>query len=235
MIDMMACVQTNGFEMEALRRIALLFLAVAFGVWLLLFFWRRSTFGAISPAILEYCHKGYGWTDIDRVYAACGKEKLQTYRQRHVLFDSIFALIFGIATVMTGVWAFEDGCRSIGERWFALSLIIIGLAAMVFNWLENSALSRTALAWVDAVEGRKTDLQESLARTASRRTVTKEWLFLLAALQCFWFHVTAFLPGLDMLLALLCGLAAGVMLGKPNPDLPVRPAPAATAMPAATA
>ena len=126
---------------------------------------------------MENCHKGYGWTDIDRVYSVVGKDQLATYRKRHVLFDSVFALVFGIATVITAVWAFEDGCRTIGERWFALSLIVIGLAAMIFNWLENSALSRTALAWIDAVEGRHTDLHASLARTASRRTVTKMWLF----------------------------------------------------------
>lgn len=222
MIDLMACVQTNSYEMEALRRIALLFLAVSFGIWLLMVFWRRSNFGNVSPAILENCHKGYGWTDIDQVYRASGKDKLESYRKRHVVIDSIFALVFGIATLITAVWAFEDGCRSIGERWFALSLIIIGLAAMIFNWLENSALSRTSLAWLDAVEGRQTELQESLARTASRRTVTKEWLFILAALQCLWFHVTAFVPGLEVQISLLCGLLAGVMLGKPNPDLPVQ-------------
>ncbi|MGL4322687.1 MAG: hypothetical protein ACRCTD_01505, partial [Beijerinckiaceae bacterium] len=180
MIDMMACVQTNGYEMEALRRISLLFLSLSLGLWVLLFFWRRSAFNPVSPAILENCHKGYGWTDIDRVYSVVGKDQLATYRKRHVLFDSVFALVFGIATVITAVWAFEDGCRTMGERWFALSLIIIGLAAMIFNGLENSALSRTALAWIDAVEGRHTDLHASLARTASRRTVTKMWLFVLA-------------------------------------------------------
>lgn len=235
MIDMMACVQTSGFELEALRRIALLFLAVSFGVWLLLYFWRRSAFGNASPAILENCHKGYGWTDIDQVYSVVGKEKLEPYRKRHVIFDSIFALLFGIATVMTGAWAFEDGCRTIGERWFALSLIVIGLAAMIFNWLENSALSRTALAWTDAVEGRQTDLHESLSRTASRRTVSKVWLFVLAALQCLWFHFTAWVPGYEVQISLLCGLIAGIMLGKPNPDLPASVKKALAAPQAGTA
>ncbi|MGL5734892.1 MAG: hypothetical protein ACRCYS_08495, partial [Beijerinckiaceae bacterium] len=210
MIDMMACVQTDSYQLEVLRRIALAFLAVSLGVWLLLHYWRRSTFGDVSPHLLERCHKGYGWADIDRVYSVVGKDKLESYGGRYILGDSIFALLFGIATVITGVWAFEDGCRSVGERWFALSLILIGLLAMLFNWLENGALKRTALAWRDAVEGRQTDLQESLARTASNRTVAKAWLFMLAVLQCLWFHVTSVVGGVEVAMALLCGLIAGV-------------------------
>ena len=38
MIDMMACVQTNGYEMEALRRISLLFLSLSLGLWVLAVF-----------------------------------------------------------------------------------------------------------------------------------------------------------------------------------------------------
>ncbi len=63
-------------------------------------------------------------------------------------------------------------------------------------------------------------MQESLARTASNRTVAKAWLLMLALLQCVWFHVTAVVGGQEVAMALVCGLVAGVMLGKPNPDLP---------------
>lgn len=218
MIDMLACVQTDDFQIEALRRISLALLALAFGVYVLMRFWGRRRFGHASPAIIENCHKGYAWSDIDRVYVAAGSAKLAVYRSRQLRFDRVFALIYGVAATVTGVWVYADGCRGLGERWFALSLIAIGLLAMLFDWLEGSALKRVTLAWEHA-DKQGGELHESLALTASRRTVTKFWLFLVALLQAAWFHVTAVAPTWDLGLALVCGLVAGVFLGKPNPDL----------------
>ncbi len=227
MIDMLACVETDGYQIEALRRVSLALLALALGVFILMKLWGRRRFGATSPTIIEACHKGYAWTDIDRVYSAAGPDKLGAYRSRQLRLDRLFALIYGVAATVTGVWIYADGCRGIGERWFAASLIAIGLLAMLFDWLEGSALKRVTLAWEEASKAGG-DLRESLALTASRRTVTKFWLFLVACLQAVWFHVTAVTVGWELALALVCGLVAGIFLGKPNPDLPAdapRPAP----------
>ncbi|MET0605338.1 MAG: hypothetical protein ABWZ80_02690 [Beijerinckiaceae bacterium] len=217
MSDGLICVE-NYYQLEALRRVSLALLALALGVFILMRLWGRRRFGPLSPTIVEACHKGYAWSDIDRVYAAAGHEKLAVYRSRQLPFDRLFALIYGVAATVTGVWVYADACRGIGERWFALSLIAIGLFAMLFDWLEGSALRRVTLAWEEATKGG--DLRQSLALTASRRTVTKFWLFLIACLQAVWFHVTELAPSWELALALVCGLVAGVFLGKPNPDLP---------------
>lgn len=241
MVDMMACVETDDFQIEVLRRVSLALLALALGVFVLMRVWGARRFGRASPTVIENCHKGYGWSDIDKVYLAAGAAKLAVYRSRQLRFDRLFALIYGVAATVTGVWVYADGCRGLGERWFALSLILIGLLAMVFDWLEGSALKRVTLAWEKA-HGGGGDLPDDLALTASRRTVIKFWLFLTALLQAVWFHVTAVAPsGWDVALALVCGLAAGVFLGKPNPDLRVvsepeaAPAPARPPEPAAAA
>lgn len=234
MIDMLACVQTDDFQIEALRRISLALLALALGVWVLMRLWGRRRFGAESPTIIENCHKGYAWSDIDKVYRAAGPEKLAAYRSKQLRFDRVFALIYGVAATVTGVWVYADGCRGLGERWFALSLIAIGLFAMLFDLLEGGALKKVTLAWEQANKSGG-DLFEPLALTASRRTVTKFWLFLIAFLQAAWFHITAVAPGWELALGLACGLIAGVFLGKPNPGLPavrvVKPAAAAPGSP----
>ncbi|WP_342358403.1 hypothetical protein [Terrarubrum flagellatum] len=219
MIDMLACVETDGFQLEVLRRVSLALLALALAVYVLMKLWGRRRFGHASPTIIEACHKGYAWSDIDQVYRAAGADKLAAYRSRQLRFDRLFALIYGVAATVTGVWVYADGCRGLGERWFALSLIAIGLLAMIFDWLEGSALRRVTLAWQKAHDGAETDLRPELALSASRRTVTKFWLFLVAFLQVVWFHVTAISPTWDLTTALACGLIAGVFLGKPNPDL----------------
>lgn len=221
MIDMMACVETNDFQIEVLRRVSLALLALALGFYVLMRVWGARRFGHASPTIIENCHKGYAWSDIDKVYLAAGPAKLAVYRSRQLPFDRLFALIYGVAALVTGAWIYADGCRGLGERWFGLSLILIGLFAMVFDWLEGGALKRVTLAWEKA-HNSGGDLPQELALTASRRTVIKFWLFLTALLQAIWFHVTAVAPpGWDVALALACGLAAGVFLGKPNPDLRV--------------
>lgn len=218
MIDMLACVETNDFQLEALRRVSLALLALALAVFVLMRIWGWRRFGHASPTIIENCHKGYAWSDIDKVYLAAGPAKLALYRSRQLLFDRVFALIYGVAATVTGAWVYSDGCRGLGERWFALSLIAIGLLAMVFDWLEGSALKRIAAGWERAHKSGG-ELEQQLALTASRRTVIKFWLFLVALLQAFWFHATALFPTWGLTLALICGLVAGVFLGKPNPDL----------------
>jgi hypothetical protein len=228
-------VETDAFQLEALRRVSLALLALALLVFLLMRLWSRRHFGAVSPAIIERCHKGYAWSDIAQVYSLVGAEKLSSYRSRLLRFDRLFAGVYGVAATVTGVWVYADGCRGLGERWFALSLIVIGLLSMVFDWLEGSALRRVSLAWQNGAGD--DGLRQSLALTASRRTVTKCWLFMLACLQAVWFHVTAVAPQWELTLTLVIGVLLGVFLGRPNPDLPAgartaRPAPPAPAVPA---
>jgi hypothetical protein len=218
MIDMLACVETDGFQLEVLRRVSLALLALALAVYVLMKLWGARRFGHASPTVIEGCHKGYAWSDIDKVYRAAGPDKLAAYRSRQLRFDRLFALIYGVAATVTGVWVYADGCRGLGERWFALSLIAIGLFAMIFDWLEGSALRRVTRAWEKA-HNSGAEIHPELALSASRRTVTKFWLFLVALLQVIWFHITAVSPTSDLAIALACGLIAGVFLGKPNPDL----------------
>ncbi len=92
-----------------------------------------------------------------RILTGCiplsARQARSVWHSRHIVGDSAFASAVWPRDADHGVWAFEDGCRSVGERWFALSLIAIGPARMLFNWLENGALKRTH--WHGAMRGRR--------------------------------------------------------------------------------